>query len=89
MKNELLNFGPVLAAHTKLLTSMRNTLDLPNSANFYPVFHTSQIIPFVENDDELFPSRAMHKPDHIEIDGIEEHFIDHIVAAHPCGQGWQ
>lgn len=65
------------------------TLDLPNSANFYPVFHTSQVISFVENDDTLFPSRAMHKPDPIEIDGFEEHYIDHVVAARPHGRGWQ
>ena len=65
------------------------TLDLPNSANFYPVFHTSQLIPFVENDDELFPARALHKPKPVEIDGVEEHFVDHIVAARPRGCGWQ
>ena len=65
------------------------TLDLPNSANFYPVFHTSQLIPFIENDDELFPTRALHKPMPIEIDGVEEHFVDHIVAARPRGCGWQ
>ncbi len=29
------------------------TLDLPNSANFYPVFHTSDILPFTENDNLL------------------------------------
>ena len=65
------------------------TLDLPNSANFYPVFHTSQLIPFVENDDDLFPARALHKPKPVEIDGVEEHFVDHIVAARPRGRGWQ
>lgn len=57
------------------------TLDLPNSAHFHPVFHTSQVIPFVENDDELFPSRAKHKPPPVAVDGFEEHFVDRIIAA--------
>jgi len=65
------------------------TLDLPNSTNFYPVFHTSQLIPFIENDDDLFPARALHKPDPVEIDSIEEHFVDQIVAAQLRGRGWQ
>lgn len=35
------------------------TLDLPNLPNIFPVFHTSEIKPFIENDDSLFPSRAL------------------------------
>ena len=65
------------------------TLDLPNSANFYPVFHTSEVIPFIENDDDLFPSRARHKPSPVVIEGAEEHFVDCIVAARRRGRGWQ
>ena len=65
------------------------TLNLPNSANFYPVFHTSDVIPYRENDDNLFPARANHKPTPVEIDGAEEHFVEGIVAAHRRGCGWQ
>jgi hypothetical protein len=43
------------------------TLDLPNSANFHPVFHTSDLIPHLENDDILFPTRARHKPKPVQV----------------------
>jgi hypothetical protein len=48
-----------------------------------------QLISFVENDNDLFPAWALHKPKPVEIDGIEEHFINHIVAARPRSRGWQ
>jgi len=32
------------------------TLNLPNSPNIYPTFHTSQVIPYIESDTEKFPS---------------------------------
>jgi len=32
------------------------TLDLPNSPNVHPTFHTSEVLPFVESDTALFPS---------------------------------
>jgi len=38
------------------------TLDLPNSTNIYPTFHTSQVLPFVESDTEKFPSRHFEEP---------------------------
>jgi hypothetical protein len=65
------------------------TLDLPNSANFHPVFHTSDVQPFVENDDVLFPTRATHKPDPVLIHGSEEHYIDRIIATRRRGRGRQ
>ena len=77
---------PILAINEEDSTV---TLDLPNSANFYPVFHTSEILPFTENDDALYPARAVHKPPPVVINGEEEHFVDHIVAARRRGRGWQ
>lgn len=65
------------------------TLDLPNSANYVPVFHTSELIPHRENDDKLFPARARHKPKPVQIGGSEEHFIDHIVRCRRRGKGRQ
>ena len=55
------------------------TLDLPNLPQIFPVFHTSEIRPFAENNDTLFPSRALIPPEPITIDGQQEFFIDKIV----------
>lgn len=38
------------------------TLDMPRNPNIFPVFHTSEVLPFKENDDTLFPERALHPP---------------------------
>ena len=38
------------------------TLDLPNFLNVFPVFHASELRPFTENNDSLFPSRALTLP---------------------------
>jgi hypothetical protein len=55
------------------------TLDLPNSPNFFPIFHTSEVRPFLENNDSIFPSRALVPRDPITINGQQEFFIDKIV----------
>lgn len=55
------------------------TLDLPNLPNLFPIFHTSEVRPFLENDNSLFPSRALIPRDPITIDGHQEFFIDKIV----------
>ena len=57
----------------------RVTLDLPNLPNIFPVFHTSEIRPFHENDDDQFPSRALIPHDPITVNGQQEFFIDKIV----------
>ena len=55
------------------------TLALPNKSKLFPVFHTSEIKPFHENDDNLFPTRVRHPPDPINVDGQQEFFINKIV----------
>ena len=55
------------------------TLDLPNSPHAFPVFHTSELLPFKENDDDLFPHRALVPPTPVVRDGEQEFFIDKIV----------
>ena len=65
------------------------TLDLPNSANYDLVFHTSELLPYNENNDELFPGQARHKPKPIVISGTEEHFVDHITRSRRRGRGRQ
>jgi len=65
------------------------TLNLPNSANYYPVIHTSNLIPAVENDDTLFPSRASHKPAPILVNSQVEHYVEQIIKSRQCGRGCQ
>ena len=55
------------------------TLHLPNSPHAFPIFHMSEVFPFKENDNELFPQRALHPPVPIIRDGEQEFFIDKIV----------
>jgi hypothetical protein len=55
------------------------TLNLPRSPDVFPVFHTSEVMPFIENDEELFPSRTLHAPEPINVNDNLEHFIDKIL----------
>jgi hypothetical protein len=55
------------------------TLSLPHNPQAFPVFHTSEVQPFQENNDDLFPSRALIPPAPITIDGMQEYFIEKIV----------
>jgi Chromo (CHRromatin Organisation MOdifier) domain len=52
---------------------------LPHSPDVFPVFHTSEILPFIENDETLFPSRSLHAPEPINVNDNLEHFIDRIL----------
>ena len=52
------------------------TLHLPQSPDIFPVFHTSEILPFIKNNETLFPSRELHAPEPINVNGNLEHFIE-------------
>ena len=66
------------------------TLDLPNSTNIYPTFHTSQVISYIESDTEKFLSWHFEEPDPIITEeGNEEQYIDRILDAWWRGQGYQ
>ena len=62
------------------------TLDLPNLPHLFPVFHTSEVKPFTENNDNLFPSRALVPPDPVTVNGQQEFFIDKIVDERKRGK---
>src|SRR6266403_3665549 len=68
---------------------IKHTLELPNSPNIFPVFHTSEIQPFRENNNERFPDRALHPPNPISSNGQNEIFIDRIVDERKRGRGKQ
>jgi hypothetical protein len=65
------------------------TLDLLNKPHVFPTFHMSQVIPFIENDNSLFPTWQLLQPPPIIIDKEEEYFIDRILDECKHGQGTQ
>ena len=66
------------------------TLDLPSTSKRHPVFHTSQILPFIENDPSLFPSREFSKPPPIsDAFGNEEFLIRDIIDEQRSGRGFK
>ena len=63
------------------------TLDLPEKLNTFPVFHTSEIHPFLVNNNTLFPHWALNPPDPISIDRQKEFYIDKIIDQQQQGHG--
>jgi hypothetical protein len=55
------------------------TLFLPHNPQAFPVFHTSEIQPFHENDNDLFPGCALNPPVPVTINGEQEFFIEKII----------
>jgi hypothetical protein len=65
------------------------TLDIPNQPHIFNKFHMSQVIPFVENDKDLFPSHELTKSPPIILEGEEEFFINCILNERKRGRGTQ
>ena len=65
------------------------TLDIPQTLNLFPTFHTSHIRPFKANDDGKFPSRTLEKPGPIQVDGVGEHVVEKIIDCKPVGAGFR
>jgi hypothetical protein len=65
------------------------TLDMPGHSTIFPVFHTSELKPFKENDETLFPNRALHPPNPVTIEGSQEYFIEKIVDERRQRKGTQ
>jgi len=56
------------------------TIELLNTPNIFPTFHTSEVLHFIENDTTLFPSCKFEEPPPILTpEGNEEFFIDKIL----------
>src|SRR5277367_2230712 len=63
-------------------------LDLPSSAKSTRMFHTSQVLPYHENDPSLFPSRSFPSPPPIITPlCVEEYLIRDIVDERRSGRG--
>ena len=66
------------------------TLDLPNSPNIFPTFHTLVVVPYIENDVTLFPGCKFSKPTPITTEeGTEEYFICNIINERHQGRGYR
>ena len=64
-------------------------LELPNSPNVFPTFHSSEIKRFIPNDPSLFPNQATPQPGPIlTSDGLEEYLVEEIIDARHRGRGW-
>jgi chromodomain-containing protein len=64
------------------------TLDLPRSPDIFPVFHTSEVMPYLENNDALFPSRSQQAPEPVNVNDNLEYVIDKILdEKKPRGRG--
>ncbi|KIM76483.1 hypothetical protein PILCRDRAFT_40665, partial [Piloderma croceum F 1598] len=56
------------------------TLDLPNSPNMFPSFHTSLLSKYNTNDNDLFPGRVRTHPGTIVTENGEvEWWVDRII----------
>ena len=82
--------GPYDIINTHVETS-NYTLELPNSPNTYPTYHTSELKACVPNDPVLFPSHehARLGPTIITDDSLEEFLVQEIIDACCRGRGWQ
>lgn len=79
--------GPYTITDAHPETSMY-TLDLPNSPNIFPTFHSSQLKLFHANDSILFPSREFPRPGPVvTANGQMETFIEKIVDEKRVGRG--
>ena len=66
------------------------TLELPNSPNTFPTYHTSELKSFLPNDSDLFPSREVPQPQPVVTSGgLEEYHVEKIIDSRRRGKGWQ
>lgn len=66
------------------------TLDLPPTSKAYPVFHTSEVLPYRKNDAMLFPAREFSKPPPVlGEDGDEEYLVRDIIDERRSGRGYK
>ena len=80
--------GPYIVTNTAADVSTI-TVNMLNNPNTFPTFHTSQVLPFVEDDKELFPSPEQEHPQLVVINGKEEFYVDWILDECRWGRGTQ
>jgi Chromo (CHRromatin Organisation MOdifier) domain len=80
--------GPYLVTGTNTEASTV-TLEIPNQPNIFPTFHTSLIKPYHDNDNSKFPGRTLEEPGPIEVDGVDEYFVDRILDHKKISKGYR
>ena len=66
------------------------TLQLPGDTQTFPGFHASQLRRYRDNDDLLYPSRALERPPAVQGEGEEQEWeLESIVDRRRRGRGWQ
>lgn len=65
------------------------TINMPNDLNVFPIFHASQVLPFVENEWGLFPKWEMAQLPPMIINNQKVFLIDHIIDKWWHGHGMQ
>ena len=80
--------GPYVIIDTHFLASTV-MLDMPNTPNLFPTFHTAHIKPWHTNDDVKYPSRTLALPGPIEVEGSPEYFVDAIIDHKKMGKGYR
>ena len=70
--------SPYLIVDTHLEASTI-TLDMPNTPNLFPTFHTSNIKPWYPNDDTKYPSHSLKQPSPIDVNEAEEFLVESIL----------
>lgn len=66
------------------------TLDLPNSPNIFPTFHTLNVVPYVKNNSSLFPECEFAQPPPVIMENSEsEYFIRDIINKRRVGHGYR
>ncbi|KIM73479.1 hypothetical protein PILCRDRAFT_24752, partial [Piloderma croceum F 1598] len=60
--------------------TLNYTLKLPNSSNTYPMYHASELKPFLANDAVLFPGRELSQLQPIiTSNGLEKYLVQEII----------
>jgi hypothetical protein len=81
--------GPYTILETNEATSSVK-LELPPDSKVHPVFHTSLVLPYKENDSSLFPSHEFSKPlPVINKTGACEYFVRDIINKKCSGRGFK
>jgi hypothetical protein len=84
----MLRFDRPFEVMTAFPEASTYTLHLPDSSRTHQTFHSSLLRPHIENNDELFPSRALERLGPIVTeDGEVEYYIDEIIDEQTHGQG--
>ena len=80
--------GPYIVTDVNMEASTV-TLDIPQTPNLFPTFHSSHVKPLKPNDNIKFPQRTIDKPGPIKVDGVAEHVVNKIIDCKTFGNNFK